>query len=270
MKFQTGVDQSGAQQRTVRRHRVATTPQALEDSVAEEMPVALVFNGIAHAVMMVTPRQLEAFALGFALTEGLIGQASDVFDIEVTLHQRSAEVALTISQQSFNDLKQQRRSMAGRSGCGVCGLESLEQIDLHPERITTPPLHDDAGLAHAVAQAVAQFGHQQELMRSTGGVHAAGWCDVAGNVQLVCEDVGRHNALDKLIGALAAGGVDMRAGFVFMSSRASYELVRKVARMQIPLLATISAPSTLAIDIAATAGVKLVSFCRQDACVEYT
>lgn len=270
MKFETGVDQTGAQQRAVRRHRLAQSPQALNDSVAEEAPVALVFNGISHAVMMVTPRQLEAFALGFALTEGLIAQAADVYDIEVVSHSGSIAVSLTVAQQAFHDLKLQRRSMAGRSGCGVCGLESLEQIDLHPEPITTPPLHDDAELVAAVANAVAQFGQYQELMRLTGGVHAAGWCDAAGNVLQVCEDVGRHNALDKLIGVLAATGVDMRRGFVFMSSRASYELVRKVARMQIPLLATISAPSTLAIEVASRAGIKLVSFCRQDACVEYT
>lgn len=270
MKFETQVDQTGVQQRAVRRHRLAQAPQALDDSVAEEAPVALVFNGISHAVMMVTPRQLEAFALGFALTEGLIQQAADVYDIEVARHAGSIEVALTVSQQSFHDLKLQRRSMAGRSGCGVCGLESLAQIDLQPPPIAAAPLHDDAGLAAAVANAVAQFGQHQQLMRATGGVHAAGWCDSAGNVLQVCEDLGRHNALDKLIGVLAANGVDLRRGFVFMSSRASYELVRKVARMQIPLLATISAPSTLAIDVASRAGVKLVSFCRQDTCVEYT
>ena len=272
MKFETETERAGFQQRPVLRHRGAAPQDAgrATDRVAEEMPVALVFNGISHAVMMVTPRELEAFALGFALTEGLVGKAGDVFDIEVREHARSFEVALTIAQEDFMQLKQQRRSMAGRSGCGVCGIESLELLDLQPTRIAAPALHDADALPPAIARAAAELGGHQQLMRATGGVHAAAWCDAGGAVLRVCEDVGRHNALDKLIGHLARDGGDMRRGFVFMSSRASYELVRKAARMDIPMLATISAPSTLAIDIAAEAGIKLVSFCRQDGCVEYT
>jgi len=272
MKFETETEGSGSQERSVLRRRGGASQDASRttDHVAEERPVALVFNGISHAVMMVTPRELEAFALGFALTEGLVGKAADVFDIELREHARSFEVALTIAQEDFMQLKQQRRSMAGRSGCGVCGVESLELLDLQPSPIEAPALHDEAALPPAIARAAAELGGHQQLMRATGGVHAAAWCAVDGAVLRVCEDVGRHNALDKLIGHLAREGVDMRRGFVFMSSRASYELVRKVARMNIPMLATISAPSTLAIDIAAEAGVKLVSFCRQDGCVEYT
>ena len=269
MKLDTESDRTGFQERPVLRRRGADASRTT-DRVAEELPVALVFNGISHAVMMVTPRELQPFALGFALTEGLVAQGSDVFDIEVHDHERSFEVEITIASQEFVQLKQQRRSMAGRSGCGVCGIESLELLDLKPARIDAAPLHDDATLQPAIARAAAELGQHQELMRATGGVHAAAWCDAGGAVLRVCEDVGRHNALDKLIGHLALEGVDMRSGFVFMSSRASYELVRKAARMNIPMLATISAPSTLAIDIATEAGIKLVSFCRQDGCVEYT
>jgi FdhD protein len=272
MKLDTEIERTGYQERPVLRHR-GTAPQDATrtvDHVAEEMPVALVFNGISHAVMMVTPRELQPFALGFALTEGLVGKAGDVFDIEVHEHARSFEVEVTIASEDFVQLKQQRRSMAGRSGCGVCGIESLELLDLKPSRITTPALHDADALAPAIARASAGLGQHQELMRTTGGVHAAAWCDIDGEIVRVCEDVGRHNALDKLIGHLALDGVDMRRGFVFMSSRASYELVRKAARMNIAMLATISAPSTLAIDIATEAGIKLVSFCRKDGCVEYT
>ena len=272
MKFDTETDRTGYQERSVLRHR-GTAPESggrANDRVAEELPVALVVNGISHAVMMVTPRELEAFALGFALTEGLVAKAGDVFDIELREHARSFEVNLTIAQEDFVQLKQQRRSMAGRSGCGVCGIESLELLDMSPPPITAPPLHDAATLPPAIARAVAELGRHQELMSATGGVHGAAWCDAGGAVLRVCEDVGRHNALDKLIGHLARDGVDMQGGFVFMSSRASYELVRKAARMNIPMLATISAPSTLAIDIAAEARVKLVSFCRKDGCVEYT
>jgi len=269
MKLDTESDRTGFQERPVLRRRGADASRTT-DRVAEELPVALVFNGISHAVMMVTPRELQPFALGFALTEGLVAQGSDVFDIEVHDHERSFEVEITIASQEFVQLKQQRRSMAGRSGCGVCGIESLELLDLKPARIDAAPLHDADTLQPAIARAAAELGQHQELMRATGGVHAAAWCDAGGAVLRVCEDVGRHNALDKLIGHLALEGVDMRSGFVFMSSRASYELVRKAARMNIPMLATISAPSTLAIDIATEAGIKLVSFCRQDGCVEYT
>jgi FdhD protein len=269
MKLDLESDKTGYQERPVTRHKGASdTPTT--DRVIEEVPVALVFNGISHAVMMVTPRDLQPFAMGFALTEGLVAQAADIFDIEVREHARSFEIDITIASQEFVQLKQQRRSMAGRSGCGVCGIESLELLDLKPERIDAAPLHADGALQAAIANAAAQLGEHQALMRATGGVHAAAWCDAQGNVLRVCEDVGRHNALDKLIGHLALDGVDMRLGFVFMSSRASYELVRKAARMNIPMLATISAPSTLAIDIAAEAGIKLVSFCRHDSCVEYT
>jgi FdhD protein len=269
MKLDTESDRTGFQERRVLRHRGAEASRTT-DRVAEELPVALVFNGISHAVMMVTPRDLQPFALGFALTEGLVAQGADVFDIEVHDHSSSFEVEITIASQEFVQLKQQRRSMAGRSGCGVCGIESLELLDLKPARIDAAPLHDAATLQPAIARAAAELGQHQELMQATGGVHAAAWCDASGAVLRVCEDVGRHNALDNLIGHLALEGADMRRGFVFMSSRASYELVRKAARMNIPMLATISAPSTLAIDIATEAGIKLVSFCRKDGFVEYT
>jgi len=267
MRFDTEAERAGFQRREVVRHR-AGVRTVTADSVAEEMPVALVFNGISHAVMMVTPRELEAFALGFALTEGVIASAADVYDMEVRQHEASAEVEVTISQQSFMQMKQQRRSLAGRSGCGVCGVESIELLDLQPERMEASSAIAD--LPAAVARAARELGQHQSLMRETGGVHAAAWCTPDGAVLRACEDVGRHNALDKLIGHLAQEGVDLRAGFVFMSSRASYELVRKAARMNIPMLATISAPSSLAIDIATQAGLKLVSFCRQDGCTEYT
>jgi FdhD protein len=263
MKLDLESDKTGHQERPVTRHRGADATRTT-DRVIEEVPVALVFNGISHAVMMVTPRDLQPFAMGFALTEGLVSQASDVFDIEVREHARSFEIDITIATQEFVQLKQQRRSMAGRSGCGVCGIESLELLDLQPERIEAAPL---AGPATGHRTRRVGTGQYQQLQRATGGVHAAAWCSADGAVLRVCEDVGRHNALDKLIGHLALDGVDMQNGFVFMSSRASYELVRKAARMNIPMLATISAPSTLAIDIAAEAGIKLVSFCRQDGCV---
>lgn len=260
-------ERDGFVERAIVRHRGGTQVRDT-DRVAEEVPVALVFNGISHAVMMATPRDLEPFALGFALTEGVVASRGDVFDIEVQLAQAGAEVELTIAQPDFLRLKDKRRTLSGRSGCGVCGIESLELLDLAPEQIQAPQLPPDLGAA--IARAARELDQHQVLMRQTGGVHAAAWCSFDGAVLAAFEDVGRHNALDKLIGHLALQGADMRLGFVFMSSRASYELARKAARMNIPLLATISAPSSLAIAIAGQAGMKLVSFCRKDGYVEYT
>jgi FdhD protein len=258
---------AGFQIRPVVRHR-GSGHGAGHDSVAEEMPLALVVNGISHVVMMVTPRDLEAFAVGFALTEGLVDSRAQIYDAEPRMHARAAEVELTVAQAAFQRMKGQRRALAGRTGCGVCGIESLALLDLAPERMAPAALPADPGAA--IARAAAELPGQQALMRETGGVHAAAWCALDGAIQAVFEDVGRHNALDKLIGHLALRGTDLRGGFVFMSSRASYELARKAARVGIPMLATISAPSSLAIDIAARAGLKLVSFCRQDGFVEYT
>ncbi len=244
------------------------TRSAEQDKIAQEWPVALVFNGISHAVMMATPRDLDVFGAGFALTEGIVERGSEIQDIEVEYGEEQAAVHLTIVQQAFAGLKDRRRALAGRTGCGVCGIESIELLDLVPEPV------GDHGLLRALApNAVGVAAHQlparQTLMQATGGVHAAAWCDIGGNVMDVFEDVGRHNALDKLIGHLVLKRRSLQQGFVFMSSRASYELVRKVARMDIAMLATISAPSSLAVKIAVQAGVRLVSFCRENGYVEY-
>jgi FdhD protein len=260
-------ERAGYQERPIRRHRGASHSEG-HDRVAEEMPLALVVNGISHVVMMVTPRDFEEFAVGFALTEGLVDTRAQIYDAEVRLHPRAAEVELTIGQEAFQRLKGRRRALAGRTGCGVCGIESLELLDLAPEKMTATRLPADLGAA--IARAAGELPRHQALMRATGGVHAAAWCGADGAIAAVFEDVGRHNALDKLIGHLALRGTDLRDGFAFMSSRASYELARKAARMGIPMLATISAPSSLAIDIAEQAGLKLASFCRQDGFVEYT
>ncbi|MGK5077024.1 formate dehydrogenase accessory sulfurtransferase FdhD [Janthinobacterium sp. HLX7-2] len=267
MSEDTHIERAGFVERAIVRHRAGAATAAI-DHVAEEIPVALVFNGISHVVMMATPRDLEAFAYGFALTEGVVKSAAAIFDCDVFLRFDSAEVALTIAQEDFARLKDRRRALTGRSGCGVCGIDSLEMLDLQPEAL--PPALIQVNLPAALARAANGLREQQALMRETGGVHAAAWCTPDGDIVQVCEDIGRHNGLDKLIGHLALNGVDMRRGFVFLSSRGSYELARKAARMQIPLLATISAPSSLAINIATQAGMKLVGFCRQDGFVDYT
>ncbi|GJG93047.1 formate dehydrogenase accessory sulfurtransferase FdhD [Cupriavidus pauculus] len=253
--------------REIRRHQGDAI--ALEiDNVAEEVPVALVYNGISHAVMMATPLDLEAFATGFSLTEGIVDSVREIFDVEVAPGCDGIEVRLEISQRAFMAMKERRRTLAGRTGCGVCGIESLALLDLVPEPLTAArPIDPTAPMIRRAAEAMRA---RQPLMAATGGVHAAAWCGPDGQLRAVFEDVGRHNALDKLIGHLARAREAFGEGFVFLSSRASYELVRKAARMQIPMLATISAPTSLAIRVAEQAGVRLLSFCRQDGFVEYT
>jgi FdhD protein len=263
-------DQPGIVERQVRRHR-GDAVQTVTDHVGQEWPVALVFNGISHAVMMCTPRDLEAFAVGFAISEGIVARGSDIQDIEVACYGGElphAEVQLQVVQQAFVALKEKRRALAGRTGCGVCGIESIDLLDLKPERVP------DTGFLErlapdAIAHAARALPEHQALTRLTGGLHAAAWCDATGAIRLAFEDVGRHNALDKLIGQLVLDRADTRDGFVFLSSRASYELVRKAARVDVPMLATISAPSSLAISIARQAGVRLVSFCREAGYVDY-
>ncbi|MBY4722884.1 formate dehydrogenase accessory sulfurtransferase FdhD [Burkholderia contaminans] len=261
----------GAIELSVRRTRGGAVETA-HDYVGQEWPVALVFNGISHAVMMCTPCDLEAFAVGFAISEGIVARGSDIKDIEVILHAGAplphAEVHLEVVQQAFAALKDRRRALAGRTGCGVCGIESIDLLDLAPERV--PDTGFLARLApDALTRAAQALPVHQALTRLTGGLHAAAWCDATGAIRMAFEDVGRHNALDKLIGSLVLSRADATDGFVFLSSRASYELVRKAARVGIPLVATISAPSSLAIEIAKAAGLRLVSFCRETGHVDY-
>lgn len=263
--------QPGAIELPVTRHRGGAA-ETLIDHVGQEWPVALVFNGISHAVMMCTPRDLEAFAVGFAISEGIVDRNADIQDIEVAFREDGelpyAEVQLTIVQQAFAGLKEKRRALAGRTGCGVCGIESIDLLDLQPERVP-----DTGFLARLAPDALARAAHDlpahQALTKLTGGLHAAAWCNARGEILHAFEDVGRHNALDKLIGQLVLERADTTDGFVFLSSRASYELVRKAARVGVPLVATISAPSSLAIAIAKKAGLRLVSFCRESGYVEY-
>lgn len=261
----------GAIELSVRRRRGDAIETAI-DHVGQEWPVALFFNGISHEVMMCTPRDLEAFAVGFAISEGIVARGSDIKDIDVILHADAplphAEVHLEVVQEAFAALKDKRRALAGRTGCGVCGIESIDLLDLAPERV--PDTGFLARLApDALERAARELPAHQALTRLTGGLHAAAWCDATGTIRMAFEDVGRHNALDKLIGSLVLSRADTTDGFVFLSSRASYELVRKAARVDIPMVATISAPSSLAIAIAQQAGLRLVSFCRASGYVDY-
>ena len=245
----------------------------LSDALAAEVPVALVFNGISHTVMMATPQDLEDFALGFALSEGILDSASQCFGMEVLPVEMdgspAVEVQLEIATSCFSRLKDQRRSMAGRTGCGVCGLDSLQALDLAPPRMPDQPWVR-ALPVDTVLQAFEAMAPLQVLNAACGSLHAAAWATPDGEVTLLMEDVGRHNALDKLLGALARSGQISQPGWVLMSSRASHELVRKCVRLQVPLLATISAPTDLAVAMAQRTGLQLWGLCRAPRAVLYT
>lgn len=228
------------------------------DCVPEEVPVALSYNGISHAVMLASPLDLEDFALGFSLSEGILAQPDELFELELESGPRGVVVQMRIAGARFAALKNRRRALAGRTGCGLCGVESLDQVARPLPALAAGP---DYALA-ALYRALAELQDRQPLRARTGGVHAAAWADVAGQVALVREDVGRHNALDKLIGALARRGLDPRAGFALVTSRASFEMAQKAAAVGIPLLAAVSAPTGYAIRLANSLGLTLVGFLR--------
>jgi FdhD protein len=241
--------------------------QPVSDFVADEVPVALQYNGISHAVMLCSPRDLEDFALGFSLSEGLIDTPADLRGVEAEFTPQGWVLELEIATRCEVRLKERRRTLAGRTGCGLCGTESLDQaLPAVGAGVVQPrPVR-----AAAVAQAMHGLREQQALARLTGATHAAGWCSAEGEVQLLREDVGRHNALDKLVGALARAGTAAAEGFAVVTSRASYEMVQKTARAGIGLLAAISAPTALAIRTAEAAGLTLLGFARGTDWVAYS
>ncbi|EME68524.1 formate dehydrogenase accessory protein [Paramagnetospirillum caucaseum] len=235
------------------------------DWVAEEIPVSLEYNGIAHAVMLATPADLKDFALGFSLTEGIAATPADLRDIEVDILPRGIAVRIELAGQRFDLLKRRRRALAGRTGCGLCGTESLDQVVRGLPPVTAAATFRPA----AMAEALARLRAGQHLLGKTGATHAAAWMDVGGHVALIREDVGRHNALDKLVGALARRGIDATAGAALVTSRASFEMVQKAASAGIGMLAAVSAPTLLAVQTAERLGVTLVGFARQDRSVVY-
>jgi FdhD protein len=228
------------------------------DRIATEVPIALTYNRMSHVVMMATPADLEDFALGFSLTEGLIGGVEDLMATRVVLREGGIEVAMTISDDWFDRLSTQRRNMAGRTGCGLCGAETIQQALRYPAPVGLSIRVSNAALQHAIDH----LGQHQPLQGETGATHGAAWCSLAGEILRVREDVGRHNALDKLIGSLFRYGFDPATGFVFVSSRASYEMVYKTAAAGIELIMAVSAPTTLAVEFALRSGVTLVGFAR--------
>jgi FdhD protein len=233
--------------------------QAGSAALAVEAPIALQFNGIAHAVMLATPRDLEDFALGFALSEGILDEAAELYAVDVQRTDPGYTLALQVGAAAFARLKERRRTLAGRTGCGICGTESLDQV-LRPIAPLTPGA-DRLGAA-ALAAACAALPGAQTLQRETGATHGAAWCALDGTLLHVREDVGRHNALDKLIGALVRRQFDPQQGFALITSRASVEMVQKAASAGIGILAAVSAPTSLAQEVAERCGQTLVGFTR--------
>ncbi|MBT0569200.1 formate dehydrogenase accessory sulfurtransferase FdhD [Curvibacter sp. CHRR-16] len=245
---------------------VSPVPEWQPVWVAEEVPVALEFNGISHAVMLATPQDLEDFALGFSLSEGLIDSAADLLDVELVWQADSVVLQLRITARCEMQLKERRRTLAGRTGCGLCGTDSLDQVCRPLQRV---PAQVEPH-AQAMVRAQRELAAAQTLQQQTGGVHAAAWCSLDGALQLLREDVGRHNALDKVIGALARTDWNPAHGFFAVTSRASFEMVQKTAQAGVGLLAAVSAPTAMAIRLAQRSGVVLAGFVREDRITLYT
>ena len=256
------------------RRLTAAGAELRDEVVAEEVAVALVYNGISHAVMMATPCDLEDFARGFSLTEHIVEKPSEIYDIEVedrgtAFGGRGIEVNLRIANQRLAALQERRRSMSGRTGCGLCGVDSLEAA-LRPVAATRATATVSRA---AITRAMAALPGEQRINKDNGATHAAGWARADGSLLLVREDVGRHNALDKLAGALAKrdrGGPGERdGGFVVVTSRCSYEMVQKAAAIDAAAIAAVSAPTSLAIATAEQAGLALVAFVRDNRLTVY-
>ena len=239
---------------------------AMTDEVVEEVPVALVYNHISHAVMLATPTDLEDFALGFSLAEGILASVTELHGIEMIRAHQGIEIRMRIAASRFAALKERRRSLMGRTGCGLCGVESLAGL----ARPTVAVARRCLPRPEAIARALADLPGRQTLFRQTGGAHAAAWAGADGRVHLVREDVGRHNALDKLTGALARRGLAPGDGFAICTSRASYEMVQKAMSAGIGLLVAVSAPTAAAIRLALEARITLVGFARAERMVVYT
>lgn len=232
----------------------------LTRDIPVEMPVSIEICGLAYAVMMATPADLEDYAVGFALAEALIEAPGEVERIDIHPLESGVALRLWLPPERRELVFERVRNRVSESSCGLCGLENIEQV-LRPLPPLTARIATDRA---AISAALAALRDHQPLGRATGAVHAAAFCSPAGAIRLAREDVGRHNALDKLIGALARAGIDPATGFILLSARCSYELVEKTVRAGCPMLVTISAPTSLAVERAKAAGLTLVALARSD------
>ncbi len=259
LSFQNDYSLTGVIDKQARRFKQDELTAERTDTIIQECAVAISYNGISHAVMMLTPVNLEQFAIGFSLSEGVIDSLSDIRDMQLLVLDKGLEIQLQISSQQMAQLKGTRRTMAGVSGCGLCGKEALDQVNLEPNLVSSEVTIEPS----ALYKAQQSFGDFQPLQQQTGGIHGAAWCSLDGEIQSLFEDIGRHNAVDKLIGHLAIKEIDTAQGFIMVSSRISYEIIQKAARANIGLIAGVSAVSSLAIELATKSKVKLIGFMRE-------
>jgi FdhD protein len=249
---------------TVQRERGAAVEVAT-DYVAEERPVALHYYRLPYVVMLASPADLEDLGVGFTLSEGIVDAADEIRDVRLVTDGDALAVHLDIAGERLSRILQRQRNLTGRTGCGLCGVESVEEAIRHPAavrdgvRVTSAEIHAELEKLHT----------QQPVNLRTGSVHAAAWALPGRGIQLIREDVGRHNALDKVIGALVRAGTDLSQGYLIITSRASYEMVQKAATVGVSLIVAVSAPTALAIDLAVETGVTLIGFARADRHVVY-
>ncbi len=236
------------------------------EQVVEETPVVIVYNGVPHVVMMATPLDLEDFAVGFSITEELIRSPADLERIDIVKYSQGIELQASVAEACEAVIASRTRRLVGRTGCGICGSDSIAGVlkTLHPVQ------GDVVVAAGAIERALQSLIGHQRLNAVAGAVHAAGWAALDGSILLVREDVGRHNALDKLIGALLRTGVKPAEGFVVVTSRASFEMAQKATVFGAGLLAAISGPTGLAVRVAEQAGLTLVGFARRGRMTVYT
>ena len=249
--------------RTVR----ITPEQSMPDTraLANEVPVALEFDGSPYAVMMLTPADLEDFAVGFALSERIIARSDEIARIDVRQGTRGIGIDVRLEKEHSARLAERRRAIPGQSGCGICGLTSIEEALPQLTPLTAAPRLAQKSLFRALESLPAR----QTLNQATGAVHAAAFCRSDGEILVVREDVGRHNAFDKVIGHLARNRLDPSSGFALLTSRCSYELVQKAVLGRIPILASISAPTELAVSIARNANLTLIALARGDSALVF-
>ena len=237
--------------------RVGTTRRQL----AQETPIAFEYNGLAYAVMMASPNDLHDYAVGFTLSEGLAVTAADVLSLDMAFVERGVVVRITLPEERAAPLRDRLRLRLVEGSCGLCGLESMEEVLRPLEPLTGEPCISRL----AIAAALESLRAHQPLGEATGAMHAAAFCDETGAIVATREDIGRHNALDKLCGHMARVAIDPATGFILLTARCSYELVEKTVRARCPALVTISAPSDLAAERARAAGLTLISLARSDA-----
>lgn len=247
-------------------HRPPHISDATPDFLAEEVPVALVYNGISHVVMMASPKDLELFAIGFSLSEGIIAHPQEIYGMDVVPACNGLEVQIELSSRRFMGLKERRRALAGRTGCGVCGVEQLNDIG---KPIVPLPFTQTFNLAH-LDRALEHLNDVQPIGQLSGCTHAAAWVLPSGSIAGGHEDVGRHVALDKLLGRRARENNVWQQGAALVSSRASYEMVQKSAMCGVEILFAVSAATTLAVEVAERCNLTLVGFCKPGRATIYT